>query len=56
MDTFRDLLYFATVSFTTVGYGDMSPKSNRAKLLVSLFILTTHMLILYGIYTAFDGE
>ena len=33
-----DYLYFASVTLSTVGYGDVSPKSRRAKALTLLFV------------------
>ena len=53
LDTFTDLLYFNAVSFTTTGFGDIYPKSKRAKLLVSLFLLSVNTMLLYGLYTTF---
>ncbi|MCC0035981.1 MAG: hypothetical protein H6887_12060 [Hoeflea sp.] len=38
-DIFVDLLYFSTISLTTVGYGDITPASVSAKLLASSFSL-----------------
>lgn len=40
LDIFVDFLYFSTVTFTTLGYGDISPLSNIAKVIVIFEILT----------------
>lgn len=40
---FVNRLYFSAVSLSTIGFGDIAPKSERAKLLstaVSIFVLT----------------
>ena len=37
--TIRDSLYFSVVTFTTVGYGDVKPKSDGAKLFSCAFAL-----------------
>lgn len=36
---FGNMIYFSTVTYSTVGFGDVSPKSTRAKILVVLEIL-----------------
>lgn len=36
---FVDLFYFLIMSITTVGYGDITPKSKRAKIYLSLMVL-----------------
>ena len=35
-----DAVYFVAISATTVGYGDMSPKTDKGKIFVMAFILT----------------
>jgi len=47
-----DLFYFSIVSFSTAGYGDISPKSTRAKLAVSSFLLFVNITAIYGLYSA----
>ena len=51
-DRFIDLLYFSIVSFSTAGYGDIAPKSTRAKLSVSSYLMFVNIAAIYGIYTA----
>jgi hypothetical protein len=51
-DRFADLLYFSIVSFSTAGYGDIAPKSTRAKMTVCLFLLFVNIAAIYGIYNA----
>jgi hypothetical protein len=50
---FVDLIYFSIVSFSTAGYGDISPKSTRARLTVSLYLLFVNITAIYGFYSAF---
>lgn len=37
--TFIDTMYFIAITVTTVGYGDMSPKSDAGKIFVMVFII-----------------
>ena len=39
IESYIDALYFSIVTQTTVGYGDIMPKSKRAKVIVSIQIL-----------------
>lgn len=54
--TYLDCWYFAFTTLSTVGYGDMSPKSKIAKVIVlshqllMLLELTTDIFSLIGIY------
>lgn len=48
-----DYLYFSTVSQSSVGYGDISPKSSLARLIVSLQIITGLIIIFSVIKTPF---
>jgi hypothetical protein len=50
---FIDLFYFAIVSFSTAGYGDISPKSSRAKMIVSTYLMFVNITGIYGFYSAF---
>jgi voltage-gated potassium channel len=43
--TFFDAVYFAVVTMTTVGFGDVTPTSNAGKLMTVLMILTGIALI-----------
>ena len=38
--TFLDCVYFATVSLTTVGYGDITPHTHQGRLIATLVMLT----------------
>jgi hypothetical protein len=51
-DRFADLFYFSIVSFSTAGYGDISPNSTRAKMFVSSYLMFVNIAAIYGIYTA----
>jgi voltage-gated potassium channel len=44
-DTFFDAVYFAVVTMTTVGFGDITPTSEAGKLMTVLMILTGIALI-----------
>ena len=46
---FIHLFYFGVVSFTTTGYGDITPKSDRLKLIVSFYLL----LVIAGAFSFF---
>lgn len=35
--TFMDLVYFSTITITSIGYGDITPNAHTTKLLASLF-------------------
>lgn len=36
-NTFMDLVYFSTITITSIGYGDITPNAHTTKLLASLF-------------------
>lgn len=38
--TYTDLVYFCSVTLTTIGYGDISPFTHQAKLITSFFGIT----------------
>ncbi len=52
IERFVDLVYFSIVSFSTAGYGDISPKSTRARIVVSMYLLFVNITAIYGIYNA----
>jgi len=53
--TFIDLVYFAVVSVTTVGYGDIVPVTERARLIDAIIITPARLAVwLLFIGTAFD--
>lgn len=39
LEKFMNRLYFSVVTFSTVGYGDISPKTHKARMLVMTQIL-----------------
>ena len=43
--SFIDLLYFNTVTAFTVGYGDISPKTNTLKFLVMIQIYVSYFIV-----------
>jgi voltage-gated potassium channel len=53
--TFSDVIYFTMITITTVGYGDIVPVSERARL-IDAFLLTPIRLFIWLIFlgTAFD--
>jgi hypothetical protein len=48
-DRFIHLFYFGVVSFTTTGYGDIKPKSNRLKIVMACYLL----LVIAGVFSYF---
>lgn len=53
--TFIDLLYFTVISLTTVGYGDIVPVTERARLLDAIIITPVRLLVwLVFVGTAFE--
>jgi voltage-gated potassium channel len=47
--SFSESIYFSIVSISTVGYGDIVPHSNLARLLASLEVICGFMLLLFGV-------
>jgi voltage-gated potassium channel len=47
--TFSESIYFSIVSISTVGYGDIVPHSNLARVLASIEIVCGFMLLLFGV-------
>jgi hypothetical protein len=41
IDRFISLFYFLITTFTTTGYGDIHAKSNKMKIIVSLYMILT---------------
>ena len=50
-DAFLNRFYFVLTTFTTIGYGDITPRSKRARILTIFVIFLTMVLIL----KAFNG-
>ena len=44
--TYVDHVYYGTVSLATVGYGDMTPTTQRARIWVSMYLFTIYTLML----------
>jgi hypothetical protein len=55
-ERYTDLVYFSIVSFSTAGYGDISPKSSRAKIAISTYLMFVNIAAVYGIYNAIAGK
>lgn len=45
------LFYFSTVTMSTIGYGDVYPKSIRARMAVTVFILFSYIASIVGFMT-----
>ena len=45
--SFTDMLYFSTVTSFTVGYGDISPKTDAVKFLVIFKIILSSIILIY---------
>ena len=48
--TFPEALYYSIVTLATVGYGDIVPERNLARLLSSMEVLTGVLLLLFGFH------
>ncbi|TPG55642.1 two pore domain potassium channel family protein [Roseomonas nepalensis] len=48
--TFRDALHFSIVTISTVGYGDIWPVDDGARLLAAVEVLAGQVLLLFGFY------
>ena len=44
-----DALYFSAATMTTVGYGDITPKTNGGKIFTIIFVFTGVGIALYGL-------
>ena len=42
-------IYFATVTITTVGYGDLVPSHDTTRIFIIFYILTSVSIVLYGL-------
>lgn len=49
--SYIDSFYFAVISVTTVGYGDLFPTSDESKLFTSVYILIGVSVFFYGLFT-----
>ena len=47
---FRDALHFSLVTISTVGYGDIWPTDDGARLLAAIEVLAGQLLLLFGFY------
>jgi uncharacterized membrane protein len=45
--SFTDMLYFSTVTTFTIGYGDITPKTNEVKILVIIKIILSSIILIY---------
>lgn len=46
MQSWFDAVYFSTIVQSTIGYGDISPKKNKAKLLVVFQVMVSFIILL----------
>jgi Ion channel len=54
--SFQDCIHFSLITSTTVGYGDLVPKSPVAKLLVDLQVLVSCFLLAFGVGSFFNSD
>lgn len=47
---FLEAIYFSLITFSTVGYGDMTPVSHAARIVVMIQVLTGVVLTLFGFF------
>lgn len=47
---FLEAIYFSLITFSTVGYGDMTPVSHAARVVVTIQVLTGVVLTLFGFF------
>jgi hypothetical protein len=58
LDAFLNRFYFVLITFTTIGYGDITPRTKRAKLLTIAIILILMVVVLKtfnGLISAYHG-
>ena len=46
-ETYIDYLYFSMMTSTTVAYGDMTPTTQRAKLITTIYVFSFLYLLIY---------
>ncbi len=54
--SFQDCIHFSLITSTTVGYGDIVPKSPIAKLLVDIQVLISCFLLAFGVGSFFNSD
>lgn len=47
VDRFLSLVYFSVTTFTSTGYGDIAPKSTRAKMVLTAYMASVFAIVLY---------
>jgi hypothetical protein len=52
--TYIDHLYFVMMSSTTVAYGDMAPTTQRARLIMSVYVFVFLYLLIYTSFINID--
>jgi voltage-gated potassium channel len=52
--SFAEAMYFSVVTVSTVGFGDIVPSSNAVRLLASLQVLASLLLLLFGVSELLD--
>jgi hypothetical protein len=54
--SFQDCIHFSLITSTTVGYGDITPKTPIAKLLVDIQVLISCFLLAFGVGSFFNSD
>ncbi len=47
VDKFLYLLYFNITTFTSTGYGDITPKTTRSRMIMSLYMMIIFIFVIY---------
>ncbi len=47
IDRFLSLVYFSVTTFTSTGYGDIAPKSTRAKMILTAYMASAFAIVIY---------